>query len=944
MLDMAEKGNENDLFTRINEQINASGVNLLCQIPINNEEYQELLKYTRLRAAKLQNKTIFSHDIYLSIAMVQIAIREYAYGNYWAYFLDTLDISLSQTKLNWLGQIFVATLKFYGLFEIERQYNMSNQYVENIKAHCFVPNNYLDGYFDFLFSFYDRNFFRQLPDDIESDIYEMVDYMAETISEYGDSIKLEKSETRHAKSYRLLKSTRCVIAQCSVITICEIIEDHLRMIDNYYYDGVEPAFFDRFSEAFKKWLEIKDSEINNFDKNRVRQSGEVFNHRPYFAINKALNSAYLIIPEQKFREQDFNGQAYVSISTPGGHTEKLKLDIYRAFGVLISEKCYISVNNIFIDYEIQIISGSIKSYSISAKHYRVFNENWYEIQRLRKGQCYILTDKHSTVDSNEQAIYTQILLDQWNEYSYTILDYSVVYINRLAISIAGEFSETPLFEHVSKEYKLFDENGTQIQTAYQHPIVSFKVNKQAAKGALLYCNEERFHIFTKGVSSTVEFPHDKDNIGVSMILNNLLPSEDGVYSIILDEPGKNRRIICKYVFIRNLRCRTDKRRFTFCETAGIKLDGNYEIEPRNCVSFSKGIHIVDLTSGTDQAEFTLKLKEQAFVLIVPLNVFKFGFSKQWIYNRPEYIWYTELRNDLYIFIPGANICSVYLNKIEARKIDGEEIEKNLFKFDISKIVQRVLHSSEAYHYINLRYTDNANRCMTVCKVLKKIWINKFTLIQIDGGVCLNIAYQGKAELLVRFYEQGSKELVVEKIVNNGFNIMPELRAEKLYIVERLMVESDEFGFSEKRTPLGGTIYKFGVINYSDLHNCKLIIKDILVNEEKLDLKDEYTVRNLFKVSEYEYTGAITVKSYNNGTGYVKKVFDQVLVRFTNKGMDYCFISVNENQDWVPMSYDSDFATLISSENELLYQSKDYSRFRDLYDDISEFKIEIRRDR
>lgn len=929
-----------DLFERISEQVNDPDVNLLCQIPINTAEYEELLNYTRFRATTIQNQYIFSAEIYLSVAMVQIAIHEYAEGNYWGCFEEAIGFSLSQNKLNWLGQIFVATIKYYDLFELERLDGANNQYVENIKAHCLVPNKYLSGYFDFLFSFYDRNLYRQLSDDLESDINEMIDYMAETLSVSSDNIKLEKSDSRHSKSYRLLKATRCVIAQCSVITVCEIIEKHLRMIDSYYYDNVEPAIVDRFSEAFVQWSENKNSEINYQDKKRIRQSGEVLNRKPYF--ERAQNTVYLIIPEQKFREHDFNGQAFVSVSS-FGHTEKVILDIYKAFGVLVSEKCYVPVNDIFTEYEIQIVSGSIKSYSIPAKRYRLFNDNWCELQRLRKGHCYLLTDKHSHVNSDQQAVYVQYLFDHWNEYSYMIQDDTVIYINNTPISIVGEFSEKPLFDCVPKEYWLLDEEGNQIQTTYRHPIISFIVNKQAVKGSFLYIDDDRFRVFDERISSFIEFPHDTENIGVSVMLNNLLPSEDGIYSITLDEPGKHRRVLCRYILIKSLRCRAEKRRFTFCETASVILSGNYDIKPRNCSSSVRGKYTVDLTDGTEQAEFTLKLSEHDFSLVVPLNVFKFGFSQQWIYKRQDYIWYSEIRNDLYVFVPGAVNTSVYLNRDERKKICGEEINKNLFKFDISEFVHVITEGSRAFNYINLCYSDNLDRRMTLCLVQRIIWVNKFNLYQENGVVYLDTEYQGDAKLCVKFFEQESGKLIAEKVVMNGINRMPKLTANGLYKIERFMVENDEFGFSEKITRLRGTIYKVGVIDYSNLYNCRAIIKGIYVNGKILNLDDEYTVRNLQFVSKNEYTGTMTSKTLV-GNYRIKTVFDQVLIQFSGIDMNSCYIYVNDHQDWVPMSYDKSSRALISSENDLLYHSKEYSRFCDLYDDITVINVEIRRDR
>jgi hypothetical protein len=36
------------------------------------------------------------------------------------------------------------------------------KYTENIKVHAFITNNYMNGYFDFAFSFYEKVLFRQI--------------------------------------------------------------------------------------------------------------------------------------------------------------------------------------------------------------------------------------------------------------------------------------------------------------------------------------------------------------------------------------------------------------------------------------------------------------------------------------------------------------------------------------------------------------------------------------------------------------------------------------------------------------------------------------------------------------------------------------------------------------------------------------------------------------
>ena len=68
------------------------------------------------------------------------------------------------------------------LFELEQENQSKYSYVENIKAHAFVPNKYLHNYFDFLFSFYDRNLFRQLTEEIDEDIDDLIGFVSESLS------------------------------------------------------------------------------------------------------------------------------------------------------------------------------------------------------------------------------------------------------------------------------------------------------------------------------------------------------------------------------------------------------------------------------------------------------------------------------------------------------------------------------------------------------------------------------------------------------------------------------------------------------------------------------------------------------------------------------------------------------------------------------------------
>jgi hypothetical protein len=149
------------------------------------------------------------------------------------------------------------------MFELRSKNDLRQAYVENIKAHAFVPNKYLENYFDFLFSFYDRNLLRNLTEDIDEDIDDLISFVSDSLNKSGDEVSIEKSGSKPAKSYKLLKATRSLIAQSGSTVLSDIFFDHLVMMDDYYYDGKLPSKSNRFTEEFQKWVEKKNSEINN---------------------------------------------------------------------------------------------------------------------------------------------------------------------------------------------------------------------------------------------------------------------------------------------------------------------------------------------------------------------------------------------------------------------------------------------------------------------------------------------------------------------------------------------------------------------------------------------------------------------------------------------------------------------------------------------------------
>ena len=955
-----------ELMKRIRDEFTSSRLELISQIDISEEEYGWLLTYVREKTKISHIPTIASADEVLSVAMVQIAIKVYSDGNYWDCFNEEIGFVLTPPKKAYFSQIFVETIRKYEMFELRSKNDLRQAYVENIKAHAFVPNKYLENYFDFLFSFYDRNLLRNLTEDIDEDIDDLISFVSDSLNKSGDEVSIEKSGSKPAKSYKLLKATRSLIAQSGSTVLSDIFFDHLVMMDDYYYDGKLPSKSNRFTEEFQKWVEKKNSEINTVEKaTKKRKNKESFFQKPHFEINRQRGQAFLVIPSQKFRIDTVVSDVWVNVYHSGKKISQ-KLDIYRAYGVLVSEEKKILIDNIFDNYDVEISSKQSHAYSIPKKKYRIFDEDFDETSKLNKGQNYILVEKTLSVSTNVLYTYANLDFDLWDEYSYSeISDNSVIYIDGNPISLAGEFTDRPLFEKVSKEYVLLKDD-VQLQTAFEHPIISFKIAKTSLARTRVFVNDEVFNTESDCNASIIILPGEKDVVGVSIDLNTILSIEDGVYQVKLDEPGKATRIITKYILITELRFRFSKPRYTFCKTAEIRVYGRYDISPLNSYQNHYGEYVVDL-SCNEKGRFKLLFKGIWYDVIVPLKIFKFGFEKQWEHLRPDILWYSEMKNELYVSIPGATAVRAYLNKDEDNYVEGVQYEPNSFKLEISDFVQEVTESSRAISYLNVEYFDNQWRFITLYKIQRKAWIDNISLIAVGTSLAIDAKFQSRNPVVVKFFEANSNAFITEVQLKQGITLITEARKDGIYNIEEYEVVEDEFGFGDEYVLLG-TIHKTGIIDNADLSSCKMQILDIFLGEERLSRKYKYTVFDIVKIGSNTYTGKMMYRKTFYGEGIKEKakvLFESIRFEIglqENTPRVLSLYVLEKGEIFIPY-YDKKEQRLISGKHEIEIVTRDTWRtvplnqvlkdkhrynprltenFLPLYEDSTTYHVEFRR--
>ena len=933
--------------TKLEEQLKGNDIKLLGQLTVTAEDYQVLLRYVKeFFSAGIQPR--ISVNLPLAVALVQIAIRNYGDEKYWYSVTRATSLDISTQKQNYAGKVFLKTLHFHGLFILPQEPGANQQYVENIKAHAFVMDAYLPQFYEFASAFYEKNLFRELSPDIREDYSELSDFMKTTLSS-GDDTIIERDEvTKTAKFYRLLKSTRAVFAYADQETIHQIFYPTLQLIDRYFYDSIVPQSpADRYERAFKKWCEKAESMA---EKGAGRSHGvrSFIGRRPYLRVAVFRELVSLVIPPMKFRHDACDGTASV-IVTINGQTRTRSLELYRSFGMYVSEDLTLDVSDLFGEIEIRIVSLIEKTYRIPGQNYRFFNSSWNSIPKLRQGQNYLLAQKGITVKSQreEDCIESVYNYRNWQYHSFSITDESVIFLDNRPLSIVGEYSPEPVFEEQIDAYKVRDNVGKALLAATGHPQISFLLDSRKLRGTALLVNNKRYPLEVFPERAVFEWPKDKALSAVNVDLSSLLPPEDGRYQIVLDAPAETNKTLCEYLILREFRCKLDKAAYFYDKEAVLHIEGSghavterpddWTAEPcRSGVQYR-----IPLNVQHELLSFQIDLQ---YWVSLPVPMFQYGFSQTELrIDRPDYLWYTDLGETLYLTIPGAKRAHVsYTGLASPIRAFGETISENSFRIDISPIKQQIISDKDrTWHTLTLWFSSEKECELSLPAVLRKLEVRPDIKLRYqDGSVCCNVdAIVGKADAYLTAVETETGSPVLEAFpIAVGQNRISELHRGVLYDLQLFMEESNEFGFLSERTDLA-KIQGISCEDWNELVGCRLTVDTIVKDGKTLTLQYDYTVILEEKVGNNQYVGSMFGRKrshssvgYRNEEGHISRLGKAFFVLSiegdTLKASPRLFSYVDEI--WHFPYYDVQDQQLLHADDWLLTQSQYlHSRFQKL---------------
>lgn len=269
-------------------------------IPVSEEEYEELLEYTKFQLNNVSSSTLPLNDApVLAVALVQIGIHCYNNGNFWDNALkQELKVENKQSFQRFLGDSFIRTLKKHEKYILDE-----SEKVQTILFHSFVTNFYSKGLFELLFQYYSK--------DLERDIYRNDKAQMQALM---DTLKLRSEMTdeensaftsqftgKGSRAYKLRQHTLQAISanpNHSSMRLRRI----LRLMDKAFWKDIVPQKpVSRLTILFKEWLKESPSFKNEY---RLYKSGVIRNRgkkhfsSPYLFADIRNTKFTLVLPAQ----------------------------------------------------------------------------------------------------------------------------------------------------------------------------------------------------------------------------------------------------------------------------------------------------------------------------------------------------------------------------------------------------------------------------------------------------------------------------------------------------------------------------------------------------------------------------------------------------------------------------------------------------------------------
>ena len=905
------KGNSKFIILRNRIYQEFPRVTLLCNIEINNEEYDLLCDYFRKKYLILcQNDGKCAEDVLFCVALVQIGIRMYD-GKFWEHISEILwrqngkIIPVNQHE--WIGGLFTRTMLSFG-----KPIYRKNEYVNNILMHCFITDGFADKFFDFLYSFYSID----LERDISTDFDEICDYIC-------DNIKNPLGKRKQLLSKYIVLSVRADKRYCK-----EVIKTILHLIDQAFWHEFYNDFQKtRLSERFFIWC--NDGKfIKEFQKRKgsVRRKRKQF-RTPYLKSFLETNRFQLILPPQLLPSYIENSRLSWKIN--GKKTLCFDCESEEGYAGKRTKEIFINIAPIelFDKYTIYfcVDENVVRKFYFPETVAVFFNENGSYVKgsNLGKGLCYAYVKPSSFVKT--EGILNVRKRAGLDFYELNLDNGNVVSIDDKIRYYIGHIPKEGLTEDCLLHSMYMKNEEQNLQVYYKLPAIILEIESHQLNGTAIVINDCVARLTDKEVYEIMlEDYYVKKHFYLD--LKKVSEIRVGINKILIDFPGTTRQLKVEFAYLPGFSYFFEDEPYFYVNRGTLVVN---RAILKHTIIFNEKIEtqkynfeFKNIVNG--KLNLKMEINYQLYEVSFDVPVLQYSWDGiRWETKRPHDIWHSELQDILYIKYPAEKISlTVKPTDVECPSFAFLKNTSEIFQCDLVRI-RSYLNENKFINDIFLISEGQERKLLSV--IMKSFLIG--VIFEIDNEkecVYSNFDIIGKGNYFVDVY-CNNEEVLVKQAVNVGVNILNLSTDSSEYLVKVYENEGDLFAFDDDYIFVGEK--KVSLINPLQLTESCFSIDVIVYDDhtQQLDLSCKYFLFFLERISKREYTALLAEVFHKTQINRASNVIVTIpdLNNVSEVYIEYIDAIYGERNEFL---YDNYKKCIVEEENSRYSKSEAYRRY------------------
>ena len=916
---------ELSLMDRIRKSFESEAIELIGDIQISDEEYEQLTYYfVEQYNSHFKHKRQLMVDPICATFLVQLSIRE-SDANYWSYVNEKFkDKSLGQNEFAYIGKSFIETLKQY-----KKPLYISdvNDYVKNIQFHGFVSNYRADNLFEFVYKYYDLDLDRDFEENQRDNNF---DELISAIIKNDNTNRTNLIVQQTADALKKCES----LGRKKILFILELIDRKYMGVKSHVDFDYEDA---RLKELFENWTHNKNSSFSK----RTGESIEKRFRTPILKCNYQNNSFSILLPKQSIKVECFNENDVVNWKIIVGEAVIIeKTAEYKQSIIGISTyETEISLDSKYLFeklcFELYLNDKLVKSFSpIKEDDYRFFDvQGDYGIHTdfdmLKEGDYYSFK---SLDESSDSVICDDIIetveLGGLLRTAYSFVKGSTILLPNKRFHIVNQekYSDGLVNKHLL-DFISVSNNGNSIPIFSQFPSLIIGVDANKAKRTLISVNHQKFRMFDERVT-TEEIGYHGNKVYYSVNLSELDRFSSGVYCVETDIGSGYSNKKWSFAYLKDLQIEFTNTPYIFKDKISFRT-GNGFIVSGEGIEEKEGEYSFNLTLVDYPKKAELQLNNECYDIVLSPPVFKWEKDGGLTKDNLDYYWIDDIPKKIYYDMSGCQLDFQLDYGSDAAPVRSSEkyIETNSIK-----------SYSDSNNGIQELYVVCDNRKYLLFKVVSKTIVRNINLSRdrLTDNLTVDIDILGNRKYYISVIKNG-QTLLEKTPVLKGLNIL-EIEAETSeYLVNIYELPEDyDFGADYSLVDTQQIYY----VNPSNLVGHKLTISGF-INEEgrQVDLPKE---NNIFvKVQQQLDENSFLGKLYQTKEQY-KHTHDGIGSISTRDFKSYHVLITIDNfsnlslmkmllQDEEYFLFDSKHEVFVDVEKDGLSFEKRIERYKELYE-------------